>query len=127
MMKNKCPDCGDHHEPAPGRCDRHEGWTNLETWSVALHIDNDAVALARFVRIARDYETQPIMAGVPTTLAEAFSRVVDGWLDDSIKGGASTKDYVSAALARAALARVDWRDLAQHYIRKARESAAVRA
>lgn len=111
----KCPTCADHHEPTLASCDRYEGWANVETWAAALAIDNDAPVLASFVSFA-----ETALANKRTLEFHRIVRVHVETLAD-IDGSQSTS--MRSTLARAAMGRINFRELAEHYLTKAREGA----
>lgn len=85
----------------------YNGWTNYETWAVALWIDNDqstqeqAADMARDTRRRREYLHE---------LADQLkSWVTDEMLPDL---GAS----LAADLLGAAVSEVDWAEIADHYL-----------
>ena len=115
----KCRDCGDHHAPPSGRCERHEGWENRETWAVALAIDNNRQRLEGAVKLAEAHVAITDIAGkdgVRSMLEETLKMLCGGLR--ARKGD----DFASMNLWP-----VNWRELAEHYITKARESAAVKS
>lgn len=79
----------------------YNGWSNYETWAVALWIDNDAGLYQEMHRIAR--------------------RMTEGRLADHIKstiedGAPDLEASLYSDLLNAALSKVDWYEVAQHYI-----------
>ena len=95
--------------------EKYEGWANVETWSVALTIDNDRKLLTRIVAAA-------VVALKMSRSREEFAGDLadDVW---AVSGhdGPFVSCEMRSALARAALARADWCQLAEHYMTKARE------
>lgn len=74
----------------------HNGWRNYETWLVAAHLDNNRGANERLVRLMRRHND-------PCDLADSIRNMVtDNY---------NTTDPIG--LTSAALARVDWMDIAR--------------
>lgn len=82
----------------------YEGWANQETWQVANDIDNDAASLDDAVLDARW-----ALRGVKPVL--------------DLSRGMKIKARLSG-MAEAVVERVNWRELAEHYMTKAREGVA---
>lgn len=94
----------------------YEGWTNVETWAVALVIDNDEPVLRSFVAFAQ-------VALAKKRDAHDLGRVVQVQVRNLADVNAPRHSTsMRSALARAALARVNWRELAEHYMAKAAEA-----
>lgn len=92
---------------------RYNGWTNYETWNVALWMDNDASEYwnERAQEIYDDAEAD-----------KTFSRVERAALDlaDAIKDeheeNTPTVAGCYADLLNAALSEVNWYEIAEHFI-----------
>ena len=87
---------------------RHEGWTNRETWAIAFYIDNDASKLAMALEVA---SVAPDRLAIADELEASFAD------EDSIDQ--IRQPY--AALVQCALGRINWQELAAHYERKSKE------
>jgi hypothetical protein len=102
----------------------YNGWSNYETWLVALWFDNDQGTQEYCVEMAQD------CAGnrKPNPFA------ADGYTSASYTLGERLKDYaeeicgledasgLAADLIGAALAEVNWREIAEHYLADLPES-----
>ncbi len=80
---------------------KYEGFTNRETWFVDLHIKND--------RMLYEY-ARPLCAQAYDTHEAA--RHLEG-LVDSLKDLLTLKDSLFSGLISAALARVNWSEIAE--------------
>jgi hypothetical protein len=85
----------------------YNGWTNYETWNVALWIDNEPGTyeesrdMARHARSERDLAT-----------------ALQSWVEDMAPDlGAS----MFSDLLNAALSEVDWDEIAEHFYEEAHE------
>jgi hypothetical protein len=113
----------------------YNGWTNYETWSVALIINNDQGTQAEMEERVRasmrqaplDYELQEYKVGdveehvrwdVAQTLRSWFVDELQPELDE-LPGGPWS--YLWSQLLGAALSEVDWDDLAESFVRGVRE------
>lgn len=86
----------------------YNGWSNYETWNVALWIDNEPDTYAERYRLARRARHQ-------YDLADSLRAWVLAMMPDI---GAS----MFADLLRAAIGRVDWDELASHWYNEEDES-----
>ena len=85
----------------------YNGWTNYETWNVALWIDNEQGTYWE----ARDMARQSRTAG-------ALAQSLKDWITDMAPDlGAS----MFADLLGAALSEVDWYEIAGHYFEETHE------
>lgn len=138
MVKvTKCPDCGDSHkahERQAPRCRRVFGFENAETSGVALMIDNDDGALNRALVAVAEVMSLPgsdeaAEVAIPH-VAQALKVRAERWIEyaaESMNGSEAFGNTVAAELASCALAHVNWYELAEHYIGKAREQAKFEA
>ena len=106
------------------------GWPNVETWRVQLHLSNDEQTARVVVAIAFLYVTRfsrwPIPENrYPPTFAQ--------WLREFVEEGAGVDCGGGTALAmlarefvEAALSRVDWDRLAEHWLEAGRHDARQR-
>lgn len=85
---------------------RYEDFENLETWSVAMVIDNDPASLT----IACGFPNGPALPRETVRVAQ----LLRGWITERTLAGGE----LTVALVTAALARVNWQELAEHYIAK---------
>lgn len=97
----------------------YQGWTNRETWATALHIDNDQGLLETALEYAKEYLTE--RAGY---LGETLER----WITDDLL----TLENISGnhplwlmLTDIGSLYRVNWSELAVHYLDQVREGAVI--
>src|SRR5678815_4934778 len=93
----------------------YEGWTNQETWAVANAIDNNERRLDGAVRLAGAH-----VALADVTGAEGCRSILEESLKMLCGGLRARRGDDFAALN---LWPVNWRELAEHYIAKARDLA----
>jgi hypothetical protein len=97
-------------------CRIYNGYTNYETWTVALWIDNDEGLQSQWLQQAQDCIDTCDADGAVASLAIA--------LRDEIKDGEMVPDLGAtmwADLLGAALSEVDWHDIAENLIAAAKE------
>ena|ERR1035437_8799548 len=96
---------------------RYNGWTNYETWNVALWMDNDGNEYWR-ERAEEVYEA--------SNKDESFSKEERATLNlademkDSHEENTPTITGVYADLLNASLSEVNWHEIANNYIEEAR-------
>jgi hypothetical protein len=105
----------------------YNGWRNIETWRVQLHLSNDEDTAERVKEMAMIYGN-----GFDGLFSEKPERFVD-WLREYVEDragvtdtGGSTFEMLARDTVHAALQRVDWDDIAAVWTPK-REGAAVAA
>lgn len=81
----------------------YNGWTNYETWLVALWLDNEPATYQDMTELAATMKTETEFRH-----ADAIKAYVDELRPDG--GSGMLEDLVTAALAR-----VDWTAIAEHY------------
>lgn len=117
------------------RKDGYQGWTNYETWSVNLYMENDAGDAARWLEDAKTAldDAEPVYSTAdPTrvlftrkqiatfTLSETMKEVFGEEADRCFEllGGCES---VMAQLHTGAVGVVEWREVARHWIDKIEE------
>lgn len=99
--------------------DRYNGWTNYETWNVALWIDNEEGSYLESRNMARDAVTEWTEDGgrePEGVLADALRE----WIEDQNPlNDASASTFTD--LLNAALSEVNWYEIAENYCTEVRE------
>lgn len=104
--------------------ERYNGWTNYETWFVALWIDNDEGTHERRHEMARealDHAEPNALLPEMDTARYGYEQALEDWVEEMCD---APENGLAADLLTAALGRVDWREIAQNWIE---EERAVRA
>jgi len=100
-----------------GKDHTYNGWTNYETWLVALWIDNDQgtheEARAMALRAARDPEPESMIPG-HSMRAYYFGVQIKEWVEETMIGDHGAT--LVADLLNGALSEVDWRSIAEHFL-----------
>lgn len=115
--------------------DGYQGWTNYETWSVNLYMENDQPEAARWLEDAKsalveakpEYSTaeptrvlftarENAVFALAETMKEAFGEEADRCFE--LLGGCES---VMAQLLTGAVGAVEWREVARHWIDKIEE------
>lgn len=95
----------------------YNGWRNVETWRVQLHLANDEQTAAMVAEVAESY----VVCHEPQQAAAEWFR----WFvtTRALPDGESRPDnwaQFSADVVQAALSRVDWEQIAAHWLEAAR-------
>jgi hypothetical protein len=103
----------------------YNGWRNVETWRVQLHLANDEQESRHVAAMARLYylEKQNLFEGQPEGMLTVFSNALRGYVGVATEGeavGGNTWEMFSRDVVQAALARVDWEQIAAHWLDVAR-------
>jgi hypothetical protein len=94
----------------------YNGWTNYETWAVALWIDNEEGSCERARELAVDARDT-----AKADLSQ-FKRTAEGLLADTLREWIRDEDApdlgptLYSDLLSAALSEVDWYEIAEHYL-----------
>lgn len=109
----------------------YNGWRNVETWRVQLHLANDeietrVVSGIAFLYVTRFHKWPEARQGhYPPTFAE--------WLRDYVRersgcgiAGREAFEMFARDVVEAALGRVDWEQLAEHWLEVGRRDAKAR-
>ncbi|MFP4004628.1 MAG: hypothetical protein ACLFV8_12690, partial [Alphaproteobacteria bacterium] len=127
----------------------YEGWANRETWAAALQLDNYQALQRKALHKAREAmakRAKPEDQGGPfinpehpqdeierqrtewtrKTAGDALQRFIEGMAEDTFDAACSAisvqrREYAEVIQAIGSLWRVDWRELADHFIAKAAE------
>jgi hypothetical protein len=90
----------------------YNGWTNYETWNVALWLGNDG---SDFDDVAKELIEDNFDPEDPRDLDVAYNRMAS-YLEDMVDEMKPKVTGMFADLLGAALNAVDWREIATHYI-----------
>ena len=99
-------------------CEEYNGWTNRETWAVALHLDNEENThniVNEYVKHALKECESPVMC-----LEESLENFIDELWDD---GTQLTRDRALMFRDIGSIYRVNWREIATGLIREAEANA----
>jgi len=93
---------------------KHNGWTNYETWAAALWIDNEQSSLERWQDCARQCLADASPEGC-TKGEQAWFDLTD-MLKTSHEEDAPEVEGVYVDLLNAALSEINWHEIAAHLI-----------
>jgi hypothetical protein len=105
--------------------DEYNGWTNRETWAVALWINNEQGWQEQVLEMALLYiEGKREMDEEPQAYAfgEDVRENVESTLDELLENG-STDAYKNIREDMGSLWRVDWTEIGAHFLQAADEQA----
>jgi hypothetical protein len=105
--------------------EKYQGWTNRETWAVALWIDNDREAYESWMTEARELADRAAGGGLPAR-CELADRMEATFDDDAESISDRLTDGPWIDLINTALNRVSFHELADHYLGKVAEERAAR-
>jgi hypothetical protein len=102
----------------------YNGWTNYETWLVNLHMDNSQGDQERWLEVANQAIEHPKQSEV-WTQEEAQKFTLADLLKDQMEEELTPKNTESlqCGLILAALSEVDWDNIAESWVQKAKEYA----
>lgn len=87
----------------------YDGWTNYESWLVALWLDNEQGSQEQAREIATQAASDLAAGEAIKSLIEDDVEAVSGW------GSAVPQNGMIVDLINAALSRVDWREVGAHF------------
>lgn len=104
----------------------YNGWSNRETWATALHIDNDQV----LQEIALDYARQEIDGHDEGEEINPYhlGETLRWWIEEDLLTLENIKGNEGLWLMLTdigSLYRVDWREIASHYLDQVREQVSA--
>jgi hypothetical protein len=103
----------------------YNGWTNYETWNVALWLDNDEALCNHIIPEMAD----DVVAHSPANRYLSMEQVQGGRMADALRDFVTDPDNglmpdlgatMASDLLGAALSEVNWREIADHYLSDAR-------
>ena len=95
----------------------YNGWTNYETWAVALWIDNKQGTAERALEMAQEYAAEPTinkLTGRDQT-AYQLGKAIREWVEEEMLP-AIGEASLQADLLGAAVSEVNWYEIAEHYL-----------
>lgn len=95
----------------------YNGWSNYETWNVALWMDNDPSTYEHWRERAQDFVDEK----GSKALAESDAYQLGDEIEASHEEAAPELQGCYADILSAALREVDWREIAEHLIADADE------
>ena len=106
--------------------DRYNGWTNYETWAVALWIDNDEGSQAYWRQEATQATRNSIQAeqvsdGIWTSKEAARFNLADQLKEELTDAAPDTGASVYSDLLQAAMDSVNWHEIANNLIESLEE------
>jgi hypothetical protein len=98
--------------------EKYNGWRNVETWRVQLHLTNDEQTAAQVARESRRWADEEHF--LPSEVVEPFHgwlrRYVEARVLPEVGSVEDTWAQFSSDTLAAALERVDWEQVADHWI-----------
>lgn len=88
----------------------YNGWTNYETWAVALWVDNDRGLYEESREIVREAKAGAIFADTPTF---AVANALEAWVKDM---SPDLEASLWSDLLGAALSEVHWYEIAENFL-----------
>lgn len=102
-------------------CDEtYNGWRNVETWRVQLHLANDEQTARVVAAVAGEFAL-PWLAEPVTGMAEWLRTFVTTRVTPDPETDRDNWAQFSCDVVEAALARVDWGQIAGHWLQVARD------
>ena len=102
-----------------GRDTTYNGWTNYETWLVALHINNDEGSYS----YVRDELLDALEADDPDSLRYRYASYLADWVSDTLDDDTTYTNTWTRLLTNdligAALAEVNWNEIATNILDEA--------
>jgi len=100
---------------------KYNGWTNYETWAVALWLDNDETTCDYWAEAARNClseapDAEQVESGVWTTEEAATYGLATQLKEDVCSGSPLEEAGMYADLLNAALGSVNWDEIAGHLV-----------
>ena len=107
-------------------CEKYNGWTNRETWATVLWLDNEQGTQELMQEMAREHD---LTAG-DATFADRIQDFVTELLDmEEVLSAppARRKELIAMSSDIGSLYRVDWYEIADHYLSGIKTEAEVTA
>ncbi len=99
----------------------HNGWSNYETWTVALWIDNEESRYRYWRGEAKRHqevasESTQVQDGIWTKAEAARFNLADQLKNDTLEGSPIEEPSVYSDLLNAALSEVNWIEIAENWL-----------
>ena len=99
----------------------YNGWTNCETWTTAFWLVNDRATHCYWKEATRECKVFSPSAGQVTKGCWTIEEAARFWLADRLKDEVAERSPINegglyANLLGAALQRVNWLEIADHYL-----------
>src|SRR5688572_24189222 len=117
-MLTKCPVCEQRKKQ-----EQCEGFSNKETWAVALHLDNNQWMQNAYLAERRVIKSFLGERRNVTVFADKLKLLVERWHEDFYADTLGHYNYSTAKDMRnmfcdvGSLLRVDWKELAEHLLK----------
>ena len=108
----RCADCCTSHPPPVPRCRVYNGWTNYETWAVALWINSDQSTQQNWIQAGCAALDQAQADGCATQREHAASDLAHELKEEITAGAPDLGPSVYSDLLEAALSEVNWYEIA---------------
>ncbi len=95
---------------------KYNGWTNYETWNVALRLDNDEGSHQHWVQASEEAWEEAEARAHWTREESAVFALADRLKEEIEENAPDLRSSLYADLLGAALSEVNWREIAEHYI-----------
>lgn len=116
----------------------YNGWTNYETWSVALIMDNDRSLYEQRCALAREIYDEAVPEWDWQSKQQAAEQRMVEWLKDYVEEKNPLNDpgyindseplsYLYSQLLGAAISSVNWHEIARHWIEEAMQEQEAEA
>lgn len=106
----------------------YNGWSNRESWATALHIDNDQALLEIALDYAREEEREHAEDESEMDARNCLANVLEYWITQdllTLENISGNRPLWGMLTDIGSLYRVNWRELADHYLDQAREGASA--
>ena len=98
-------------------CRRHCGWSNRQTWNVALWLSNEASSYEHWRNVARICRnTERNECGTDRSANVLLAAHLRGAYEDAVEHVIADQPSVFSDLLRAALSEVDWLEIAENLL-----------
>jgi hypothetical protein len=94
-------------------CEKYNGWINRETWATALWLDNEQSTQEVMQLMAEEYGKETNL--LPDMIEDFVTELLD--MESVLSAPpAQRKELISMSKDIGSLYRVDWKEIAEHYL-----------